>query len=262
MTGGLTCNLPVGIKLLLKRVLHGCPRLFGELRFWYWLNIHRRGSPHEEELSFLPELVAPGTTAVDVGAHCGRYTLPLSKLVGTEGCVIAFEPVASNFMVLRRLKDHCRLANVVLYDMALGERPGRTFIRTPVTDRGEYFFSRSVVGTPLDGNSRYHSQEVRIETLDRILADGADREIGYVKCDVEGYELPVLRGGENLLRRYRPVVQCEIIEAHERPYGYGPGDLVAFMEGLGYGLHACEGESIAACGLSPRHYNYLFIPRG
>jgi len=238
------------------------PKLFAEIKFWYWILMLRSGLKNERELSVLPQIVQPGETAIDAGAHCGRYTIPLSAIVGPMGQVLSFEPVEASFKILKRLKSFYRSDNVVLYRQALGEFAGTGTIITPFTSDRLYNYSCSAVNSNgkkdlIDG----FAQEVEFVTLDSVSSGEVRQRVGYIKCDVEGYELFVLRGGENLLRKHKPVVQCEIIAAQTFPYGYDPEDLVAFMSALGYGLYAFNGNSIQPCDISPSLCNYFFIPK-
>ena|SRR5437868_1400172 len=66
----------------------------------------------ENELSFLGTLILPGATVLDVGAYIGTHTLAFSKLVGSEGRVVAIEPQPKTFELLTKNVFANRLTNV------------------------------------------------------------------------------------------------------------------------------------------------------
>src|SRR5680860_1760931 len=71
------------------------------------VQLHRwKGEP---ELSELARLVAPGSIAVDVGAHFGTYSYPLARLVGKQGMVVCIEPIEEDARYLRAAARQLRL---------------------------------------------------------------------------------------------------------------------------------------------------------
>ncbi len=56
----------------------------------------------------------------------------------------------------------------------------------------------------------------------------------FIKCDVEGAELLVFRGGRSTLAKYRPVVFTELLRKWSKPFGYHPNDLIGYFVELGY----------------------------
>ncbi|MCK5115425.1 MAG: FkbM family methyltransferase [Candidatus Aegiribacteria sp.] len=232
-------SLYLKFKYLMMKVLYRHPLLFNEIRFRFWITTLKTGVRNEKELKVLPRLVTPGMTVIDIGAHCGRYTIPLSYLVGQRGRVLSFEQVTTNYRILERLKRKYGLTNVVLFKEALVEHSGKGIIAMPITSNGIYSYSCSSIlqDDSIDRSICKLHQCVEIDTLDNIaLTDSIDR-CGYMKIDVEGYELFVLRGGVELLDRFRPVVQCEIIESHTLEFEYRPDDLVSFMNDMGYEMY-------------------------
>jgi FkbM family methyltransferase len=147
---------------------------------------------------FLP---ARGDVAIDVGANGGQY---LERLVTRFRKVVAFEPQVSCYDKLRRrFGGH---SNVVLARLACGEREGAGELRTPAGPDGE------ALATLLDahpyGYPLTRVEPVRIVRLDEMgtLLNG---RVDFLKIDVEGADLDVLRGAEKIIRVQRPAVQFE-----------------------------------------------------
>jgi FkbM family methyltransferase len=141
----------------------------------------------------------PGIVIVDCGAFTGD-TLPFFLEATGRSChVYAIEAFASNH---RRLKETIAALGaeelVTPVHVAVGAAKGEVSIA------GDTSYADG--GAGLASFGRQDCERVRCETLDSLFLDGAKGPIGYIKIDVEGADLDVLKGGERLLREMRPVV--------------------------------------------------------
>ncbi len=159
-------------------------------------------------LALLDEHVAPGDLVVDAGANRGLFTMRLSELVGPAGCVLAFEP---NPECVRRLEQIADAAgNVVVHASALSDAAGVGVLHVPIRS-GTRLDGLGHLGDPAESGEL--ALAVPTLTLDEALrAEG--RRVRFVKCDVEGHELAVLRGASKLLEDHRPVLFVEIEWRH------------------------------------------------
>jgi FkbM family methyltransferase len=165
----------------------------------------------------LKELLRPGMTFWDAGAHYGFLALIGSRLVGQTGRVVAFEPIPANY---EKLKNHLAInnaANVSVEPVALSAHVGSAEM---TTEHGESS-TWTLKGPPVDG-----AATVQLSTLDEQLAKHEPPDV--IKVDVEGAEIELLRGGAELIRRHRPVVIIEILSRDGVPAvqemlpGYAP----------------------------------------
>src|SRR2546428_4503951 len=74
-----------------------------------------RGTYEEDEVRFVRSVLAPGDTAVDVGAHIGFFTMHMAALVGSAGTVYAFEPFDANADLLERSIAENRFGDRVVF---------------------------------------------------------------------------------------------------------------------------------------------------
>ena len=82
-----------------------------------------------------------------------------------------------------------------------------------------------------------------VVTLDEYVAKHEITRLDFMKCDVEGAELLVLRGAEHSLSMgLRPILLLEVSEALMRPFGYGPGDLEAFLRRFDYRFYTLTSD--------------------
>lgn len=160
--------------------------------------------------------IAPGSLAVDIGANVGAHCLPLARHVGPTGCVVAVEPTDFAFGKLKK--------NIALNP----ELTSRVIpIQAALTDGGSgsanqtEFYSRWPLRTEGAKLHREHlgqmetasaSRLLPLDTLiDELRAQGRiGMRVAFVKLDVDGNELSVLRSGPRLFTTDRPAVLVEM----------------------------------------------------
>ena len=129
---------------------------------------------------------------IDVGAHVGIFTLKASKK-GEK--VLAFEPHPINYLLLVKNIELNTLSNVLTFKLAISDRAG-------IVDLYEGRFSGSASLKALPGR-RKAGIKVKCDTLDNIVGqmnlDLSDMSV-FLKVDVEGSEMEVLRGASYVLR--------------------------------------------------------------
>lgn len=147
--------------------------------------------------------VSPGGVAYDIGANIGIHTLLLSRLVGRQGQVYAFEPVPALY---DRLCENVRLnpglpaARPVL--LALGDRSGTSAFYT-----GHHVAAGHLAASgPEDGDCIV----VPTTKLDEFVYGDHHAPPGFIKIDVEGAEGSVLAGAEQVLSYARPIVMVDL----------------------------------------------------
>jgi FkbM family methyltransferase len=134
--------------------------------------------------------------------------------------VYTFEPSPELFPLLVRNAPE---PNVVRFQAALGASHG--MVRTECSLRGR------------DGKSVLHEGMTRVEpggTIPTIVLDQLVLPAcGLIYLDVEGCELPTLRGASRTIERHRPIIACEVNRGMEY-FGLNPSDLYSWMDGADY----------------------------
>jgi FkbM family methyltransferase len=183
------------------------------------------GRPWEEHVeAILEKYVRPGSVAIDVGAHIGTHTMTMARCAGPSGRVYAFEPVKKIYRELVRNLALNGIANVIPLRYALGNGSPRLMEMKPITPHEE---GGTSVGRGGDA--------VELRSLDSFGFEG----VSLIKIDVEGYELPVLDGAEETIRRNRPVLIVEILGGFDYDTAPEPArnqiDVTRFqIAGMGY----------------------------
>ena len=173
---------------------------------------------------------------IDIGANIGYYTILTSKLIGPGQRVFSFEPQPAVVTKLRRNIEASGLANVTVFPFALSDASGRVPFHVP-HEGGESHGS-------LHANGRFRVRKiVEIETrrLDDVWQQLGSPDVGLVKLDAEGAELPILRGAVGLLSAVnKPVLIFEACEENCQPFGYCVFDLLHYVQGFGYRLRQLD----------------------
>jgi len=131
-------------------------------------------------------LIRKGDVFVDVGAHVGTYTIPVAKIVGSNGIVVALEPSPFNYQILRRNVEINELRNCILINKAAWSKRAKL----------QFYYT-----TQATGISSLFPEWTKYHPLDDILKEvpPIDR-IRVLKIDVEGAEVEVLKGAREVLK--------------------------------------------------------------
>jgi len=192
----------------------------------------------DEEIAFVEKTLRPGMTVLDIGAHHGLYTLLASRRVGKRGRVIAFEPSPRERKRLRRHLWLNRSKNVAVQSCALGDehREAELFL---VTGREDW--CNSLRAPQID--ARTVTVRVELERVDDVLEKLGVARVDFIKLDVEGAELSILRGARATLAASRPIILAEVQDLRTRPWGYAAREIVEFLERAGYRWYALTANS-------------------
>ena len=143
--------------------------------------------------------------ALDVGAHVGIWSMRLAERFKE---VYAFEPVPKHIECWKQNMLQWKDTSI-LYEVALGHKNGTIEIQVPVeenTGMAAIVQPQLVQTSGWDDLNNFPKIEVETRTLDSYEFDQVD----FIKIDVEWFELKVLQGAENTIRKHKPVIYVEI----------------------------------------------------
>ncbi len=215
----------------------------------------------EAELHLVQHLVTRDKVALDIGANKGTYSYELARHCEA---VHAFEPNPKMFAILRRWARK----PVQVHNLALSDQSGQAELRVPRSARGYSNQMGSLSAVTVTGD--YKAVTVPTRRLDDWVADQNLGPVGFIKIDVEGFEMAVLRGAEQTLRRDRPNLLIELEERHT----HSPlPDLIAEVCGYGYQAYVMLGGALrpfSDLDLVRHHrqparktdyiFNFIFLP--
>ena len=243
----------MNIKRLAKKLIRDnlTPELEEKIVVGYWRFKNRLPMDYEPEIRVLSRFIGKGDTVIDLGVNMGQYSSRMARLVGPSGRVIGFEALPSTYRLAQRIITR---TNVDLYNIAVSDTHGS--VTLAVSHEEGNGINRGVTRVVRDSHGEDGSSSVSVVSapLDDTL-DNRHKYVAFIKCDIEGHEVPAFRGGMKLLARDRPVLLVETGGTNFR-------ELVAMLAPLGYQpkrlgprgmLDALEGE-MAEVG------NVFFIP--
>jgi FkbM family methyltransferase len=191
------------------------------------LKLSVRGVHERAGTELVKELVKPGWTVLDIGAHIGYYTVLCARAVGEMGKVYAFEPSSKSAGLLTENVRLNKLDNVVIVKKAVGDASGPTSLYL-AGDSGDHrvFDSR-------DGRAIVSTESTRLDDIKALR----EQTVQFIKMDVQGSEASVLRGARELLERSSDVV----IMTEFWPYGLAlagsdPASFLRELDALGFRL--------------------------
>jgi FkbM family methyltransferase len=168
------------------------------------------GAYERDTNTVLEKFIREGDLVIEAGSNTGSETLLVSRLVGRKGKVLAFEPVPHVFDKLKKNIELNNISNVELFDIALGN------------DNSEIPFNinskshpNQGMGTKLklnfkDGKTILVNQN----TVDSIWKQRNSQEkVSFIKMDIQGGELDMLKGARNVLEKFKPFI---FLEANNR----------------------------------------------
>lgn len=238
------------------------------IKFWWiprdpysLLGMPLRGSFEPECTFLLAKLIKKGDVVFDVGANFGWYSCHFAQLVGETGKVHVFEPT----MTIEELKNNLILngfeARCILNKVALGAKKGTETLFIP-QKLGTAFASLRKHSS--DNSSKMYKISVPIEKLDECVSVNKIKKIDFIKMDVEGAEYLVLKGAENVLKKYSPVILLELYDIHTKCFGYSPEELIDYLGGFGYYLYEIDEKEFGSVKKlisfeNTNNYNFLAL---
>lgn len=194
---------------------------------------------------------------LDIGANAGIYSYWMSKAVGKNGRVIAFEPQPEMIDALKKLRHSFRFTQLEIAETGLSDEPGEAVLRRQMSHLGGASIARDIPNAD-------DSFTIPLTTLDAFVEEHADRPISFIKCDVEGHEPSVFAGGWETLKRDMPTLLFELHENQVRDSG-----LFERLQSIGYGVyylhdddtHPIEELASKRSQIDKPYLNYACIPQ-
>lgn len=239
-----------------KTASHSFSRFSTTFKTIYRNIYHKKFEP---EIYILNKFISAGSLCFDIGAAYGRYTFIMSRLVSDSGHIYSFEPGSYSCKVLSNVVKFHQLENVTIIKKSLSEEDGFTKLTIPIKKGGKIGPSLAYLSLGANPKNIGITEEVELTTIDKYCSQMQISRLDFIKCDVEGVELSVFRGGEETIRHYQPVVLCEVDKDCMEKFGFHPREIYDFFRNLGYNSFVLEGKEIKGVNEINCPRNYFFI---
>jgi len=196
----------------------------------------------DRSVNRLYQLLGDQNTILDVGANVGSILLNIAKLCQTAK-IVGFEPDPRNF---QRATNNIRLntaLNVCVVNKGLGLK-SETVKLYHVNNKNAGMNRILNDSVAMTSSSVLDYDEIQIVRLDDFIREEGLTNIDLIKIDVEGYELNVLMGAEDTLKRHRPTLFIELDDDNLRAQGQSARELVNFISCLGYDMRRADDNAV------------------
>ena len=147
---------------------------------------------------------------VDVGVNIGQTILKIASIKNNL-TYIGFEPNPTSYAYTRKLIQANNLKNYKLYPLGLAEK----FEMLPLYGDNDYAAGASIISNFRKNVSKYNNvQYVAVAEGDSIMCKEDIDTIDFLKVDVEGAELEVMKGFTTTVEKFRPTVMLEILPVY------------------------------------------------
>lgn len=194
---------------------------------------------YERNETAVMDILCDGAGAIfDIGANIGWFSVRFAKRT-PQAAIYAFEPLPHTFSFLQRNVAVNNVGDrVTTFNYGMSDQSGAVD-----------FFISPTAGTNASLKNVAAAENAKkvtglTLTLDQWVANQGVAP-DFIKCDVEGAELLVFRGGSYTIAQYRPVVFAELLRKWSKPFGYHPNDVLAFFKGNGYRCFAIGAHAVS-----------------
>lgn len=209
-------------------------------------------------LSIVKDIMNDSFVMLDIGSNIGWYSLLIKNLY-KNAVVYSFEPAPRTYERLinnMKLNGHSteKAFNIGLYDKK---------------SKLDFYYDIEGSGGSSMVNLRERENvqkiQVDVEILDDFAVEHSIDKVDFVKCDVEGSELFVFKGGIKLLKKTKPVIFSEMLRKWSAKFGYTPNDIIKLFNEVGYDCFAISNnKKLRPCPVVDENTvetNYYFLNR-
>lgn len=240
-----------------NRIIHILQKLFGFENYLFIFSIFTilklRYDRNEKDFFKLFDLIEDGGLILDIGANIGVMTTHFARRM-KNSTVYCFEPLPFNIRTIKRVITFYCFRNVKIYEFALGDSEKKIRMRMPmIKSAKKQGLSHVIRDDNYSAEEKGEDFEVecrRLDSFEEVL--NSEEKVTAIKIDVEGYELSVLKGAVETIRKQKPVVYCEIWPGEEREV------VIDFMKSLGYQAKVVVKKNLIAYDDHPNQ-NFFFI---
>ncbi len=216
---------------------------------------------HEKETEIhMLKFAEKGKCFLDIGANVGYFSLMIAHRF-PETKVYSFEPNPNNLKSIKANSKLNNLSNMQIIDLCLSDLPGKVEFAVPPENESGWGRMNGT-NTPLENFTKINSQA---SSLDHLLLEGffGKSVPSLIKIDIEGFEEKALRGGQQLINLYKPVLCVELNETCLKENGSSSLRIMNLILSWGYEAFYIESGKLVKTRIPRPGYrleNYFFIP--
>lgn len=178
-------------------------------------------------------LIKENDTVLDIGANIGFHTLYFAELTGVNGKIIAFEPIPINFAALENNISLNNFPQIVSVNKAMGNTNSQMNVHVDKQTQNPGAFSLFEHGV----------KNTIIECVkgDDYLRENNTKKVDFIKLDVEGFELEVLKGLAETIKQSNPIIIFEYDYNYQSKVNDDPRAILHFLKTFSYNFFIIDG---------------------
>jgi len=193
--------------------------------------VYKYSKSDKGEFAYIKKSIKKGDLIFDIGAHKAGYLYCMLQQTGQTGQLFGFEPQKILFTYLQKIKALFHWENVVIEHIALSNVSGQSHLYLPAILHGKLSSPSATIVE--------HENDINFQTTEKVIVTTLDEYCEkhqliphFLKVDVEGNELKVFKGAENILKKHRPKILVEIEARHIGKEQVM--ETIHYLESLGY----------------------------
>lgn len=193
-----------------------------------------------EELDMIDKIltILQAETFFDIGANVGYISIFVGKK-HKDISVYSFEPVGITYEMLETNVRNNNMKNIKTYNVGCSNKKGEF----------SFFYYPQGCGNSslqnLSGREDVSEITCRTDLLDSLYQGLGEERLDFIKCDVEGAEFMVLKGGKHTISEKKPVVFLELLRKWSKEFLYTPNDVIKFMKEIGYECYCIRNKKLS-----------------
>lgn len=234
----------------------------GLIKLWYFFtsdigrSLYLNGNFEHETTIFLKKIIKSGDIILDIGANIGQFSVIMSMFSGSSGKIYAIEPYDKNISLIKKNIEINDIVNIYVHKVAIADKNGRMIFR--IYD--DYAYNSFLL---IDRKKLLKEDSVECQTIDAFIEQNKITKLDLIKIDIEGYELPAMKGAENTLNKFRPGIIAEIQPLNLKSIGLGWRDIIDYLAAKDYEAFVITDDGLKNIDeeLDARYENYYFKPK-
>lgn len=240
------------VKYILQKILGLKTYLYV---FALFIIVKLKWDKNEKDFFRFLELIPDDGIILDLGANIGVTSYHLSKKK-PNSTIFSFEPLTLNMDTLKRVKKRFNLKNIKEFQVAVGNKQGNLEMVMPVINDVPMHGLSHVIheeNTEFNSGLKYKVAVVCLDEFKPLIE--AKKRVTALKIDVENFEYFVLKGGEKMIAKNRPIIYCELWDNINRK------KCIDLLNNLGYSTLVLQKKDLVPFEKATvEKHNFFFLP--
>lgn len=190
----------------------------------------------KDEINFILKLIKENDKILDIGANIGYYSLKISKNIENVE-ILAFEPIPKTFSYLKRNINLNKISNIKFFNYGFSDEEKNLNLY--------YYPEGSCNASAANLSERKDIIKIpcKFTAIDKFV-ESNNIFIDFIKCDVEGAELFILKGGFNTIKRDKPIIFVELLRKWAAKFDYHPNEVIKMLKKIDYSCFTIENNHL------------------